>query len=196
LGITVLIQYKEKLVGVSRLKKFENHCTHKIISILDGTLNLFFLFEQKKFNWSVSEANLYESATMALTVFGTLSGLFVMKRLLNLADMTIIIISFFSKIFATFIITFASVGWHLYLASGVGFLGNLYGSFCRGVFSKTVDKEEVGKIFTVTTTLEAFWTLAAAPIYTVIYTHTYLTFTSAFNLLTVAVLILNVTLAL
>jgi hypothetical protein len=44
--------------------------------------------------------------------------------------------------------------------------------------------------------LEAFWTLAAAPIYTQIYTSTYLTFTSAFNLVTVNVLILNVILSL
>jgi PCFT/HCP family folate transporter-like MFS transporter 1/3 len=168
----------------------------KLIVISDGTLNLFFLFEQKKFNWSVSEANLYDSATMVLSVFGTLSGLFILKRLLNLTDILIIMISFFSKICSTFIITFATVGWHLYVASGVGFIGNLYGSFCRGMISKTVDKDEVGKIFAVSTTLEAFWTLAAAPIYTQIYTSTYLTFTSAFNLVTVNVLILNVILSL
>jgi PCFT/HCP family folate transporter-like MFS transporter 1/3 len=164
--------------------------------ILEGTSNIFYLFEREKFNWTVKDANLYDSATMTISIFGTLSGLFVLKHLLKVPDIIIIVVSLGSKIAATVVITLATLWWHLYFASMIGFIGSLYGSMCRSMISQSVERHEIGKIFAVTTALEAVSTLIAAPFYTFIYTKTYKNFASAFNLITIAILTINVILSL
>lgn len=133
---------------------------------------------------------------MVMSIAGTLGGLYVLKHLLGTPDIVIVIFSLLFKIASTAVVVLATKGWHMYLASGIGFIGSLYGSMCRSLISKMVDKSEIGKIFAVTTALEAVSTLGAAPIYTYIYTNTYETFPSAFGLVTLIALILNVIIAL
>lgn len=62
---------------------------------------------------------------MTLVIVGTLFGLFLFKKLMNLKETTIIMIGLVSSSARTFLIAFASQDWHMYIANVVGIFAGL-----------------------------------------------------------------------
>lgn len=162
----------------------------------EATFNVLYLFERIQLGWTVKDANLYQSASMVMSIIGSLCGLYILKHLIGASDIAIIIISLSFKIASTAVVILATKGWHMYLASGIGFVGGLNDSMCRSLISEMVDKNEIAKIFAITTALESLATLFSAPIYTFIYTNTFETFPGAFSIVSLVVLVVCVMMAL
>ncbi|GJQ82698.1 hypothetical protein Trydic_g19710 [Trypoxylus dichotomus] len=79
---------------------------------------------------------------------------------------------------------FANTNWEIYLAGGIRSVSGVISPMARSLVSKLVPKEESGKIFSITITMESLTALVGSPLYTFIYNATIDTNPGAFNFLT------------
>jgi MFS transporter, PCFT/HCP family, solute carrier family 46 (folate transporter), member 1 len=105
--------------------------------------------------------------------------------------MKIAIIALTSSIIDSTIKAFATESYQMYLSSSFGLFRLISMPMTLSLISKTVDKEEVGKIFSATTSLECFSGLLAGILYTFVYNNTFTIFPGAFNLLSSFVFAFN-----
>lgn len=161
-----------------------------------GSHTVFYLFTRQKFGWNLQDMTLYESGTMLMTVFGSIIGLVVLKKLMGLSDLAMSMISLISLLIDALIKTVANYSWQLYVASAIALFKLISGPMLRSILSVIVSKSEVSKIYSFTTSIEAIAVLGAAPLYTSVYSSTLTTFPSAFNLITATAFALAIIFAL
>lgn len=149
-----------------------------------GSQTVFYLFTRQKFGWNLQDMTLYESGTMLMTVFGSIIGLVVMKKILGLSDLTMSMVSLVSLLVDGLIKTVANYSWQLYVASAIALFKLISGPMLRSILSMIVSKHEISKIYSITQSIEGIAGLGAAPLYTKTYAATFTTFPSAFNLIT------------
>lgn len=159
-----------------------------------GVNTVFYLFTRHKFGWTLQDLTLYEAATMLLAIVGSAFGLAVLKKVLNFSDLMLGFISLVSVALDAIIKAFAIQSWQLYVASAFGLFKFVASATLRSIMSTIVSREEIGKVYSITTAVEAVSGLGAAPLYTATYSATIATFPSAFNLITVAIFMCNLVL--
>jgi len=71
----------------------------------------------------------------------------------------------------------------------------LISPMCRSLIASIIPSNEIGKVFSITSSFEAVSSLIASPLYTYIYTKTFITFAGAFYLLTGGIFVINMLLA-
>lgn len=162
----------------------------------NGSNTVFYLFTRQKFGWTLQDLTLYESATMLMTVAGSIVGLIVLKKFLKFSDLSLSILSLTSLIADALIKTVASQSWQLYMASAVALFKIVSGPMLRSIMSTVVELDEVSKIYSITSSIEAISSLGAAPLYASTYSATLSTFPSAFNLITAGFFIVALILSL
>lgn len=162
----------------------------------NGSNTVFYLFVRQKFGWTLQDLTLYEAATMLMTVGGSAFGLIVLKKIWNFSDLSLSTLSLASLMIDAFIRTFANQSWHLYIASGIALFKLISGPMLRSIMSTIVSRSEISRIYSITSAIEAISGLGAAPLYTATYSATILSFSAAFNLITVGVFVLTLVLAL
>lgn len=210
--VGLLTQYKE-LFSPVRVKELFVTCVQKrpfkqrrilwcltIIIMLthittSGNNTVFYLFTRQKFGWDLQDLTLYEAAAMLMTVFGSIIGLVVFKKRLNFSDLSLSTLSLASLAIDALIKTFAVKTWHLYLASAIALFKIISGPMLRSIMSTIVSKDEISKVYSITSSVEYISGLAAAPIYSSTYKATLKTFPSAFNLITAAIFAFTLILA-
>ena len=157
----------------------------------NGTNTVFYLFVREKFGWTLQDLTLYEAATMLMTVGGSVIGLIVLKKYLNFSDLSLSTLSLASLMIDALIKGFASQSWHLYVASSIALFKIISGPMLRSIMSSIVDKSEVSRIYSITSSIEAISGLGAAPLYTATYTATLSSLPAAFNFITVGIFALT-----
>lgn len=153
----------------------------------NGFNTVFYLFTRQKFGWTLQDVTLFESGTMLINLIGSTVTILVFKKLLNLPDLSLSILALTSFLCDAIIKTFAFKSWHLYLASATSLFKYVSRPMLRSVISTVVAKEEISKIFSITTAFEGISGFVAAPLYTEIYAVTLKIFPSAFNIITIAI---------
>lgn len=147
------------------------------------------------FGWTIKESSLYDSVSTGLSIVGSLIGLYILKKLLKLSEITIVIISLSADLIGTLFIAFAHKGWHMYIAGVITMLRGLIPSMNHSLLSQIVDKSETGKLFSLTNMFEDVSILFASQIYTTFYTSTFQYFAGAFALLSACMLFMGAILA-
>lgn len=160
-----------------------------------GAHTVFYLFTRQKFGWNLQDMTLYDSGTMLMTVVGSITGLIVLKKQMELSDLSMSTISLISLFIDASIKSVANYSWQLYVASVISLFKLISGPMLRSIMSVIVSKSEVSKIYSFTTSIEAVAGLASAPLYTSVYSATFTTFPSAFNLITAGAFALAIILA-
>jgi MFS transporter, PCFT/HCP family, solute carrier family 46 (folate transporter), member 1 len=160
-----------------------------------GSNTVFYLFTRQHFGWTLQDVTIYESCSMLFMIAGSIFGLVVLKKLLKLSDFSMSIISLTSLAFDALIKTFSTQSFELYVASAFALFKLVSGPMLRSVMSTLISKDDVSKIYSITTSLEAISGLGAAPLYTATYAATLITFPAAFNLITFSTLALTLVLA-
>lgn len=181
----------------------ENTIVWSVITILvlstftvAGSSNVFYLFARRQLHWTLREFTLFDSTTILLSTFGCFIGIAVLKKRLNFSDISIMIIGVASKIIDALIIGFATESWQLYLASTISLFRILIVPMNQSIITKFIPKDEVGKIFSMKTSLEAISSLLSSPLYTFVYTKTFTSFTGAYFMITALISTFNLLLAL
>lgn len=152
-----------------------------------GSNTVFYLFVRGKFGWTLQDFTIYEATTMLMTVSGSVIGLVVLKKMFSFSDLSLSTVSLASLMIDGLIKAFANQSWQLYVGSAFSLFKIIYGPMLRSIMSTLVAKDEISKIYSITSSIEAISGLGASPLYTATYSATLSTFPAAFNLITVGV---------
>lgn len=161
-----------------------------------GSSNVFYLFARRQLHWTLREFTLFDSTTILLSTLGCFIGIAILKKRLHFSDISIMMIGVASKIIDALIVGFATESWQLYLASTISLFRILIVPMNQSIITKFIPKDEVGKIFSMKTSLEAVSGLLSSPLYTFVYTETFTSFTGAYFMITALISTFNLLLAL
>lgn len=107
------------------------------------------LFVQKTpFRWDQNSISDYKSVASAISLIGATVGIVVFKKVLQLSDSLIILLSLISQVAKCLITSFSDRGWMLYMSAGAGILSPLLLPCVQSFVAKIVDADEVGKSYT------------------------------------------------
>nr|CAD7457945.1 unnamed protein product [Timema tahoe] len=159
---------------------------------IEGEFSMLFLYTRLKFGWDIRHYAIYNSVGLIMSITGILLGLWVLTSLLKLPPAPLTMLAFSTNMVAAALISWSPSSWYLYLASGVGFLSNISSPLCRAIIANSVQPHEVGKVFALTSSLEAITPLAAGPIYTLLYNSTLNYFPGALYVLSAAMFLADV----
>lgn len=138
---------------------------------------IFSLYVQKApLSWNQDMIGYYDSANGAVTTAGTITGIFVFKKLLGFADTTVVLIALASGIAESLMIAFGTRTWMLFLSAVIGCLSSLVKPCVKSFVAKLVAPDEVGKAFTIFGISQNIAYLLSALIYNNIYKATLETF--------------------
>jgi PCFT/HCP family folate transporter-like MFS transporter 1/3 len=142
------------------------------IFFFGGLWSSHFLFLRKQLNWTSMQ---YTRYTSILGLIGLLSQYIAVPLLANKAkihDSTISLLETFTSIINLFILAFAVNEWMLYIGGLVAFLDAAATTMFRSLISKTVEPDEIGKVFSVVGVFHALLPFATGPIFGVLYMKT------------------------
>lgn len=165
------------LIGIAILAVFPMH----------GNGTVEYLFAREKFKWGLRDYTIYDATNTAITSFGILAGLLIFKKFLKISDVKLGLFAILSAIIEVLVKAFATKSYHMYVASCIGVLRVLISPLYRSVMTNIFDKQEIGKIFSSATAMEAFSGMGAGPLYSNVYKATIDTFPGAFHLITACV---------
>jgi hypothetical protein len=158
---------------------------------MDGIINVGYLFERVRFNWTLEDHNSHQAASIAMAVFGTAFAMLVLKRMLGFSEMFLICLSIFSNLIDYSLRAFAYQTWQMYAISLLSFMKVIVHPLCRSLISSTVSQNEIGKAMSFTTSFESIATFIAPPIFISVYDATYTTFPGGFLLICGVMCLIN-----
>ncbi|XP_053677068.1 proton-coupled folate transporter-like [Anopheles nili] len=154
------------------------------IFAMDGTATVFILFLRERFEWTVKDYSFYDATTIILMIFGNTIGLYAIKKVFNPSVTMLAALGFSFYAINSTIQGMASEPWHLYMGASICFMKGIAGPMSRAVISNTAPATDIGKIFSLTTSIESITPLLSAPLYTYVYKSTLAWYPGAFNLIT------------
>lgn len=157
------------------------------IFAMEGTGTVYFLFLREQFDWTVKEYSFYDATAILLMIIGNLVGMYGMKKMFGLSESMLAAIGFCSYAIDSGIRAVAYEPWHLYLATAISMMRGIAGPMGRAVISNTAPPNDIGKIFSLTTSIESLTPLVSAPVYTFVYKKTLPWYPGAFNLISATV---------
>lgn len=163
---------------------------------VDGTSNVFYLFVRQKLQWTLKEETFYRSSSILISIVGILFCVKFLKRRLNLSDFTLVFVGVSSNLIDALIKLFAMTSGEMYLSLLMCLFKVLLTSMCRSLIATLVLQNEVGKVFSMISSLEALASLIASPLYTFVYSQSFTTFAGAFYIINVCVCFVNLPLLL
>ncbi|XP_031618143.1 uncharacterized protein LOC116337604 [Contarinia nasturtii] len=149
--------------------------------VLEGSVALSYLFMREKFKWMITDYNLYSAFNVICQVFGNIFGTYVLNKMFGIPEILMAIFGYFSAMLEYIVTGLATYSWQLYVASIVVMLKGVAVPMCRAYLACLVPSCEIGKIYSMTTSMESLAPIGAAPIYTFIYNYTIDTYPGAFN---------------
>ncbi|XP_019557731.2 probable peptidoglycan muropeptide transporter SLC46 [Aedes albopictus] len=157
-----------------------------------GGSNIFYLFTRNKFNWSLEQYTIWQSADLFSIIVGNFLGILILKKVFKLPDIAIAFVSVLCFSGDSFIKGLASHGWQLYLATGLTPLKGTEGAALMALSSKILPSQDIAKVYSMAMSLTATVPLAAAPLFTYIYSQTLTTAPEAFNFVASGIFAVNI----
>ncbi|XP_055386307.1 proton-coupled folate transporter-like isoform X2 [Condylostylus longicornis] len=156
------------------------------IFIMEGSGTVMYLFALEKFNWTITEYTRYDAIAIANLTIGNVFGVYIMQKIFKFSVTTLALLGIASAVLDSVVKATATYSWEMYLAMALGMLRGIAGPMKRAILSHVAPQHDLGKIMSFTVSLESVSTLAAAPLYTFIYTSTIQTYCGAFNFFSTA----------
>jgi len=166
-----------------------------IVFTFNGNSTVGYLFVREKFSWTLKQSNQFDSYSIVCSLIGSVIGFAILKKVLKFSDISLTCLALFCYILDSFLKAFATESWQMYTITSVTLFKILASPMIRTLMSTIIPHDEIGKIFSITTSFEALSTFAASPLYTIVYKSTFTTFAGAFFLITAGVNILNLLIA-
>lgn len=161
----------------------------------NGNSTVGYLFVREKFSWTLKQNNQYESYSIVCSLLGSIFGFAILKKVFKFSDISLACLAIFCYMLDSLMKAFATESWEMYAITSITLFKILGSPMIRTLMSTIIPHDEIGKIFSITTSFEALSTFAASPLYAIVYKTTFTTFAGAFFLITVAVNIMNLCIA-
>ncbi|XP_011496068.1 PREDICTED: proton-coupled folate transporter-like [Ceratosolen solmsi marchali] len=142
------------------------------IVIIEGNSSISFLFASSKLGWNITDFSIYSGTHILISIVGMLFLIKFIGSFLRLPDTFIIVLSCLSNSAACLTKGFVYKSWQMYFSSGIGMFSSTAIPMIRAIISKSVPPNDVGKTFSLTTTMEMIVPFASTPLYIFIYTRT------------------------
>ncbi|XP_036331954.1 proton-coupled folate transporter-like [Rhagoletis pomonella] len=153
------------------------------VFVLDGSMTVFYLFARETFHWTIKEFNTFDTINIFVSLLGNILGVIILRRLLKLSIVYLGIFAFLSESAGSLIRAFANTNWLMYLSVAISAPRSMAHPMCRTIASNVLPANELGKFFSFQGVLQAFLPFIASPVYTSIYSITFISFPGFYNLL-------------
>ncbi|XP_054264329.1 proton-coupled folate transporter-like isoform X1 [Macrosteles quadrilineatus] len=148
-------------------------CLSINVFINEGEGAILYLSAREMFSWSLSDYTIFLCVN-CIAGPGSVVGVWLSTSLLGLSNMQAASVTLATRLIRSPVMALATAGWHFYLANLVCFFSCAYAPLVRSELGRLVPREDLGKIFALTAFLESMTTVPATPLYTTVYTATYL----------------------
>ncbi|XP_022224755.2 proton-coupled folate transporter [Drosophila obscura] len=149
----------------------------------EGTVN--YMFVQKEFNWDVTDYSEFNTSRIVIQVVGSIIAMVLLLRLLKVSIVTMTLLAFGCCVLEGTVRATAVHGQEMYLGLVLGMLRGVMSPMCKAILSQLTPSSEIGKIFSLTTSLQSLSPLGAAPLYAAVYQATVASYAGAFNFISV-----------
>ncbi|SPP74235.1 proton-coupled folate transporter [Drosophila guanche] len=149
----------------------------------EGTVN--YMFVQKKFNWTVTDYSVFNTSRIVIQVVGSIIAMVLLRRFLKVSLITMTMLAFACCVLEGTVRATAQYGQEMYVALVLGMIRGVMSPMCKAILSQLTPSTEIGKIFSLTTSLQSLSPLGAAPLYAAVYAATAASYAGAFNFISV-----------
>lgn len=158
-----------------------------LVFTIQGTHAVLYLSGRTRFGWELRDFTIFYSVRTGILALGIATALTITKHVFKLSDINLGLIALTSGTIEGIIDAFATETYHMYIGAILGSLHILAIPVFKSVMSNTFQKQEIAKIFSACTALEAFSGVGAGPLYKTTYIATISTFPGAFCFITAGV---------
>ncbi|KAG5890702.1 hypothetical protein JTB14_016532 [Gonioctena quinquepunctata] len=150
-------------------------------AVVVSEAGIFYYYTKSRFGWTIVDYSYFSTVNTLVHLLGTALAVPLFTKVLNLTDMSILLLTFLDKIMSNFVFGFANTNMLLYAAAIVSIITGVTPIGIRSVATKIVSEEDLGKAQSLFGICEAIAPAIATPIYnTLIYNNTATTFPAAF----------------
>ncbi|XP_075165570.1 putative peptidoglycan muropeptide transporter SLC46 [Haematobia irritans] len=160
--------------------------------IVEGSMTVFYLFVREKFQWTVKDFTTYETVSIFVPIVGNIVGVWLLRKVFKLQLLNVAIYALISQTSSSLMKGFAAINLQLYLAIALGIFKSIVNPMLRTVLTNLLPANELGKIFSFISALQAFIPFVATPLYTIIYRSTLETFPGFFNIVNACLFIVAI----
>uniref|UniRef100_A0A1B6ETU1 Major facilitator superfamily (MFS) profile domain-containing protein n=1 Tax=Cuerna arida TaxID=1464854 RepID=A0A1B6ETU1_9HEMI len=162
------------------------------IFIIEGEEAILYLSVREMFSWQLPEYSSYFCYNNAVLGMGAVSGVWLFSKVLGISNTLSVAIVFSAHCLRSTLMATATSSERFYYASLVSIFITTSDPICHTELSRIVPQQELGKVFALTSILESFTPIGAAPLYTFIYRNTFLQVPGAVFLLSATLSIIAV----
>lgn len=164
------------------------------VAIIEGEKDIKYLFTRFHFGWNFPKYQTYMAAHTVTIIIGAVIGLFILPKRFKVNEFVLQIVGFSMRT-AENLFCFAippSLDYLMYFGGMAGFLGGVVIPVIRKILTNVVPKEDLGKVFSLTFSVESLIPMATNPLYIYVYNSTINNTIGAFFLISAALNIINV----
>ena len=148
-----------------------------------ATSSITYLYTRLKFNWTEKEFTSWLSINSLVTILGTAIFLPTFSRVFKIRDGFIGISGAISGIAMNVTLALITQSWMMYLSSAMGCMSSFSAVCIRSMISKIGPEGDLGKIFSLLSSLEATAPIISSPLLSLVYNASIETFPGAVYLL-------------
>ncbi|XP_017044551.1 proton-coupled folate transporter [Drosophila ficusphila] len=152
---------------------------------MEGENTVNYMFMRKQFDFTVQDYSTFNAARVVIQVVGSAFAMILLRRLLGMSTIVMTLIAFACCVLESTVRATAVYGSEMYLALVLGMMRGVMSPMCKAILSHVTPTSELGKIFSLTTSLQSISPLGAAPMYTAVYQATVNFYPGIFNFISV-----------
>ncbi|KAH8277556.1 hypothetical protein KR018_000688 [Drosophila ironensis] len=152
---------------------------------MEGEYTVNYMFMRKQFDFTVQDYSVFNAARVVVQVVGSTIAMILLRRLIGLSDITMTLFAFACCVFESTVRATAVYTSEMYLALVLGMMRGVMSPMCKAILSQVTPNSELGKVFSLTTSLQSISPLGAAPLYSAVYKATVHVYPGVFNFISV-----------
>ncbi|XP_074036640.1 probable peptidoglycan muropeptide transporter SLC46 isoform X2 [Leptinotarsa decemlineata] len=137
-----------------------------------GEGSLMFPYLREKLHWTLTMFNIYSSVSTVIGIFTILVVIGILHKWMKVRESILILIGTLSRLTGCVVDGLATESIHIYIGAFAKSINGVTSPMIRTLISKLVEREEVGKIFSIMMICEFIVGLFASPLYTYIFNNT------------------------
>ncbi|XP_017026990.1 probable peptidoglycan muropeptide transporter SLC46 [Drosophila kikkawai] len=152
---------------------------------MEGENTVNYMFMRKQFDYTVQDYSVFNAARAVIQLVGSTLAMVLLRRLLGVSTIMMTLLAFACCVLESTVRATAVYGSEMYLALILGMMRGVMSPMCKAILSTVTPSSELGKIFSLTTSLQSISPLGAAPLYTAVYQATVQFYPGIFNFISV-----------
>ncbi|KAK9506119.1 hypothetical protein O3M35_008111 [Rhynocoris fuscipes] len=140
-----------------------------LLFFITGEGNFRYLSLKATFSWSAEDYNIFSAILSGSAVVTSLIGVWLLKKVLDLNEPFMIFLIVMLSLTSSILVSISKTTTDIYCSALLGCFVVLLSPLVKSEVSYLVPNSDIGKIFALTSTLEAITPFAATPIYTEVY---------------------------